>query len=78
MDFHRFWIANTITSLLFVAIHFPIWFYKGLFEFPSIFSSIITIFVLSIIFGVVYKKSNSLWSVIMIHSFYNFLVSLFY
>lgn len=78
MDSFRFWIANTITSLLFVSIHFPIWFYKGLFEFPYILNSIITVFVLGIIFGFVYKKSNSLWSVIMIHSLYNFLVSLFY
>ncbi len=78
MDSFRFWIANTITSLLFVSIHFPIWFYKGLFEFPYILSSIITVFVLGIIFGFVYKKSNSLWSVIIIHSLYNLLVSLFY
>ena len=78
MDSFRFWIANTVTSLLFVSIHFPIWFNKGLFEFPSILSSILSIFVLSIIFGVVYKKSNSLWSVIFIHSLYNLLVLLFY
>ncbi|MCR8656876.1 CPBP family intramembrane glutamic endopeptidase [Paenibacillus endoradicis] len=77
MDSYRFWKANTITALLFVLIHFPIWFYKGLFEFPYILSSILTVFVLSIIFGFVYKKSNSLWSVIIIHSFYNLLVVLF-
>ncbi|MGP4108834.1 lysostaphin resistance A-like protein [Virgibacillus sp. L01] len=78
MDSFRFWIANTITALLFVSIHFPIWIYKGLFEFPFILSSLITAFVLGIIFGFVYKKSNSLWSVIIIHSLYNLLVSLFY
>ncbi|MCG7344472.1 CPBP family intramembrane metalloprotease [Sporosarcina sp. ACRSL] len=78
MDSFRFWIANTITALLFVSIHFPIWIYKGLFEFPFILSSIATVFVLSIIFGIVYKKSNSLWSVIIIHSLYNLVVSIFY
>ncbi|MFB1049799.1 lysostaphin resistance A-like protein [Paraliobacillus sp. JSM ZJ581] len=78
MDFYKFWIANIITALLFVSIHFPIWFYKGLFGFPYILSSILTVFVLGIIFGFVYKKSNSLWSVIIIHSLYNLLVSLFY
>ncbi|WP_438824400.1 lysostaphin resistance A-like protein [Bacillus sp. JJ1533] len=77
MDSFRFWIANTITSFLFVSIHFPIWFYKGLFEFPYILSSIISVFVMGIIFGFVYKKSNSLWSVIIIHSLYNLLASLF-
>ncbi|GAM12182.1 CAAX amino terminal protease family [Mesobacillus selenatarsenatis SF-1] len=78
MDSFRFWIANAITALLFVSIHFPIWFYKGQFEFPYIFSSILTVFVLGIIFGFIYKKSKSLWSVIIIHSLYNLLVSLFY
>ncbi|WP_163582851.1 CPBP family intramembrane glutamic endopeptidase [Gracilibacillus saliphilus] len=78
MDSYKFWIANTITALLFVSIHFPIWFYKGLFEFPYILGSILTAFVLGILFGFVYKKSNSLWSVIIIHSLYNLLVSLFY
>jgi len=78
MELSSFWKANTITSLLFVSIHFPIWFYKGLFEFPYIISSIVVAFVLSIIFGLIYKKTNSLWSVIIIHSLYNLLVSLFY
>ncbi|OMC82259.1 hypothetical protein BK128_20625 [Viridibacillus sp. FSL H7-0596] len=78
MDSFKFWIANTITSLLFVSIHFPIWFYKGLFEFPYIFTASLTAFILGIIFGYVYKKSGSLWSVIVIHSLYNLLVSLFY
>jgi uncharacterized protein len=78
LDSFRFWIANTITSLLFVSIHFPIWFYKGLFEFPYILTASLTAFILGIIFGYVYKKSGSLWSVIVIHSLYNLLVSLFY
>ncbi|KOO51050.1 hypothetical protein AMD00_00600 [Viridibacillus arvi] len=78
MDSFKFWIANTITSLLFISIHFPIWFYKGLFEFPYILTTSLTVFILSIIFGYVYKKSGSLWSVIVIHSLYNLLVSLFY
>ncbi len=77
MDSYKFWIANTITALLFASIHFPIWFYKGL-SFPHMLSSIITAIVLGIIFGFVYKKSNSLWSVILVHSLYNFLVSIFY
>jgi len=78
MDTYKFWIANIITSLLFVIIHFPIWLYGGLFEFPYIVSAIVQVFLLSIGFGFVYKKTSSLWSVIMIHSLYNLLVSLFY
>lgn len=78
MDSFRFYIANIITALLFLSIHFPIWFYKGLFESPNILSSMLTVFVLGIIFGFIYKKSKSLWSVIIIHSLYNLFVSLFY
>jgi len=77
MDSFTFWIANTVTSLLFVAIHFPIWMHKGLFEFPNILSTFLTIFALSILFGYVYKKSKSLWSVIIIHALYNLLVLIF-
>ena len=78
MDTYKFWIANIMTSLLFVIIHFPIWLYDGLFEFPYIVSAIVQVFLLSIGFGFVYKKTSSLWSVIMIHSLYNLVVSLFY
>ena len=78
LDSFSFWMANTIIAFLFVSIHFPIWFYKGLFESPYILSSILTVFVLGLIFGFVYKKSNSLWSVIILHSLYNLLVLLFY
>ncbi|WP_268237917.1 CPBP family intramembrane glutamic endopeptidase [Ornithinibacillus halotolerans] len=78
MDYYHFWLANTVTALLFVSIHFPIWFYRGMFEFPGIVSPILTTFILGIIFGYIYRKSNSLWSVIIIHSMYNLLVSLFF
>lgn len=78
MDSFRFWVANVITALLFVSIHFPIWFYKDLFGFPNILASILNVFVMGIIFGFVYKKSNSLWSVIILHSLYNLLVDVFY
>ncbi len=78
MEDFEFWKANTITSILFVFIHFPIWFYKGLFGFPYIVGASITAFVLGLVFGWIYKKSNSLWSVIIIHSLYNFFVSLFH
>ncbi|WP_198029981.1 CPBP family intramembrane glutamic endopeptidase [Oceanobacillus manasiensis] len=74
----RFWNANVVTSLLFVSIHFPIWIYKDLFVFPYILTAITTSFVLSMLFGYIYKRSNSLWSVIIIHSLYNLLVSVFY
>ncbi|WP_169737921.1 CPBP family intramembrane glutamic endopeptidase [Alkalihalobacterium bogoriense] len=78
LDSFRFWVANVVTAFLFVSIHFPIWIYNGLFVFPSVLGGIVTAFVLGILFGIIYKKSGSLWSVVIIHSMYNFLVSIFY
>lgn len=78
MASYKFWLANTMTAFLFLFIHFPIWFYKGLFEFPSILSASFTVFLLGLIFGYVYKKSGSLWPVIVIHSLYDLFVSIFY
>ncbi|MFD2045545.1 CPBP family intramembrane glutamic endopeptidase [Ornithinibacillus salinisoli] len=75
---YTFWKANMVTSSLFVSIHFPIWFYKGLFETPSIFNAIFTVFIIGFIFGVIYKRTNSLWSVIIIHSMYNLFLSIFH
>ncbi|WP_164670389.1 CPBP family intramembrane glutamic endopeptidase [Virgibacillus doumboii] len=64
-------------TLLFVSIHFPIWIYNGLFEFPYILSAVIQVFIISISFGFIYKRTGSLWSVIIIHSMYDLLVSVF-
>lgn len=77
MDSFRFWVANVITALLFVSIHFPIWVYKDLFAFPNILGSILYVTVMGIIYWFVFKKSNSLWSVIILHSLYNLLVAVF-
>lgn len=73
----QFWKANIITSLLFVPIHFPIWMYEGLFQFPYVFGASVNVFVVGVLFGYVYKKTGSLWSVIIIHSMYNLFVTVF-
>lgn len=77
MDSYKFWLANTITALLFTSIHFPIWMYKGMFASYHILGSIISILLLGFIFGYIYHKSRSLWTVIIIHSLYNFLVIIY-
>ncbi|WP_167751495.1 CPBP family intramembrane glutamic endopeptidase [Lentibacillus salicampi] len=77
MEMFNFWKANIITSLLFVSIHFPIWIYEGLFQFPYVIGTTVNVFVVGVLFGYVYKKSGSLWSVIIIHSMYNLFVTVF-
>ncbi|WP_217988503.1 CPBP family intramembrane glutamic endopeptidase [Paucisalibacillus globulus] len=77
MQQFTFWKANSITALLFLTIHFPIWFHHELFERPGILFTFIQVFIIGFIFGLIYRKSNSLWSVIIIHSVYNLGVSIF-
>lgn len=68
-----FWNANLITSFLFLAIHYPIWIYNG--DFFNLWSQIY-VFFLGLIFGFVFKKTGSLWLVVILHSFHNFFVSI--
>lgn len=68
-----FWKANFITALLFLFIHYPIWIHKGVFFH---FGSHIYIFLLGLIFGYIYKKTSSLWSVVLLHSFYDLFINI--
>lgn len=68
-----FWKANIITALLFLIIHYAIWIYEGVFF--DLWSHIY-VFLVGIIFGLVYKKTDSIWSVVILHSFHNFFVSI--
>ncbi|WP_258041128.1 CPBP family intramembrane glutamic endopeptidase, partial [Lysinibacillus sphaericus] len=40
------------------------------------FGTHIYVFVLGLLFGFVYKKTGSLWSVIILHALHNFFVTL--
>lgn len=68
-----FWKANVITALFFLVIHYPIWIYNDIiFQFGS---HIYVIFI-GLLFGFVYKKTGSLWSVILMHAFHNYILSI--
>lgn len=68
-----FWKANLITALLFLVIHYPIWIYNDII-FQS--GSHIYVFIIGLLFGFVYKKTGSLWSVIILHAFHNYILSI--
>lgn len=68
-----FWKANVITSLLFLVIHYPIWIYNDIIFH---FGSHIYVFFIGLLFGFVFKKTGSLWSVILLHAFHNFVLSI--
>lgn len=68
-----FWKANVITALLFLVIHYPFWIYNESF---LNFGTHIYVVLLGLLFGFVYKKTGSLWSVVLLHAFHNFFVTI--
>ncbi|RSK31949.1 CPBP family intramembrane glutamic endopeptidase [Bhargavaea beijingensis] len=64
-----FWKANVAAALLFLIIHYPIWLYQGTFFNPG--SHAYVLFV-GLVFGWIFRKTGSLWTVIILHSFHNF------
>ncbi len=60
----NFWLANVISSLLFLGIHLPGWI--ALHTWNA--GAAISVFVLGFIFAVAVKYSRSLWSSILAHS----------
>ncbi|MDU4960364.1 MAG: type II CAAX endopeptidase family protein [Sporomusaceae bacterium] len=71
-----FWMANVITSVLFLLIHFPGWYAhsaqmaQGVFEWLLLMAFI---FGFSLAEGWSLRKSNSLWPCIIMHSLNNFM-----
>jgi len=66
-----FWKANIVTSLLFVAIHWPGWILINGDEFALMLKMSLEIFVLSILLGYLLQKTNSLWPCIILHGVNN-------
>ena len=71
-----FWKANIVTALLFLVIHYPIWIYNAEFLEFFIAGTHIYVFTIGLLLGFVYKKTGSLWSVVLLHTFHNFFVTI--
>ncbi len=73
--------AYVISSLFFAAVHIPAyfirWFCGGPFLFTEMITQIITVFILGLIFGIVFVKSKSIWSSVIIHFWWDFMFVLF-
>lgn len=63
--FTNFWTANVITTIIFLLHHFPKWIYT---RYELILENSIFVVLLGLVFGFVFKKTKSLWSVIIFHS----------
>jgi len=63
-----FWLANILSSLLFLAIHLPGWITLHIFKWQSV----ISVFLLGFVFSIVVRLTRSLWSSIIAHGGNNF------
>lgn len=64
-----FWIANLLSSLLFLGIHLPGWMLLH----TLTWSNVISVFVLGVLFAVIFYFSKTLWSSIITHNLNDFL-----
>lgn len=65
--------ANLLTAVLFLLIHFPKWYMQGnLFVAEFMVNSVLFMLLFSVLMVVLLKKTNSLWTCILIHSANNF------
>lgn len=62
-----FWYSNIISSLLFVVIHFPTWYMRGLIKLPGISFTMSSVLAISIFQGFIFHKSESLWASAISH-----------
>jgi len=60
----NFWLANLITSLLFVGIHLPGWI--ALHTFNA--GAAVSIFIFGVVMAIAFRYSKSLWAPILTHS----------
>lgn len=70
-DISKFWIGNTVNAVLFALVHIIGWVFQGKLIMSTAISTIISVFVFALVQGIVLRKTNSLWSCVLIHIFNN-------
>lgn len=63
----NFWLANILTSCVFVSLHIPTWLNSN----ANIIQSSITTAMVSLVFGYLFREYKSLWTTIICHSVFN-------
>ncbi len=67
------WFAVSVNSIMFLLIHFPIWYTSGLFVEYIVSGSFVQIIILSLIFSWSFIKSKSIIVPIALHTFWDLL-----
>lgn len=71
-------LAIIMNAFLFLAIHFPVYFYKGLLIEVIVSGQFLQVLILSIIFSMTFIKSKSLLVPMIFHMYWDLLTILFY
>jgi len=66
-----------INSLMFLAIHFPVWIQSGTFISAFTGGGFITVLLLSCIFSFAFIKTKSIWTAVILHFWWDFLLFMF-
>ena len=73
LDGRAFWRANALTTMVFVAMHLPGWYFQGHVEtFAALGRRMVPLAGLSLLFGWTRKRSGSLYAAIVLHGINNF------
>ena len=71
------YLSVFINSLLFLAIHFPVWIQSGTFISAFTSGGFITVLLLSCIFSFAFIKTKSIWTAVFPHFGWDFLLFIF-
>lgn len=70
----NFWSANILQSILFAAVHLPLWIWLNGLSISLLVMSM-TVFILGLLLGWITSRTNSIWTAIFVHIMNNFLVA---
>jgi membrane protease YdiL (CAAX protease family) len=75
---HSFWRANALTTVVFVAMHLPGWYFQGrATTIVGFAQQVPPLAALSLLFGWTKRRSGSLYGAIVLHAINNFYSGLF-
>lgn len=70
--------AIAVNALMFLAIHFPIWIYEGVFVNNFVSFGFISILALSVIFSLIFIKTKNIVLPIALHMFWDLIIFMLY
>lgn len=74
---NKHWPSIFLNAVMFLAIHFPVWLYTGVFVYRFTSLQFLEIMALSIVFSRAFLKSRSIWAPVALHMYWDLLVFMF-